>query len=416
MGTSQKIAERKIAKFVKVSAFVTLPLVVIGAFSIMFQMYEGDRKEFNLYDFTLGKLWPWSEQKVEEKEKIVSAIFQPDFSPRADASSITKRNPNSKALEKVRRVSKVFEKRTVAQLPLNSEPRASFHPIKMGEINSPRILFHSKSGRHLDPTTRERLISQNLPAKRRRFAVGASFAPSVTFRNLRYNNLEDVARIEDDKAYTYGQTESYRDKHDKAILNFYSGIDVYLNLGKNLTLQSGIYYTSFGEELMVAPKDDNENRITSSLVEEQDPFQKEQALFRSPEQHHGSEALIPFNNYYGFIEIPLNLNYTVRRFKSVSLEAQMGVSYSYLAQADALMYNYGTGDYYWISEKDFKYLNQHFFNVNTGVVLSQYFSKDVELFVNPQFKYSLTPTYTSDYEIKQNQWAGGMRLGMKVHL
>jgi len=416
MGTGQKIAEKRIAKFLKVSAFVLIPLVAVGAISIFVQMYEGDRKEFSLYDFTLGQLWPWSEKSKETAVLPKNQIFQVDHRSRNLDTKILRKKVGTRAIDKVQSVTKVFEKKKVTRLPLNATPREAFHPIKMEEIKSPKILLSSKSGRHLDLTVRERLIAENIPSKRKRFAVGASFAPSVTFRNLRYNNLEDVARVENDKAYTYGQTESYRDKHDAAILNFYSGIDIYLHVNDRLSIQSGVYYSSYGEELLVAPGDESGYRITSSLVEDQDPFKEQQALYRSPEQQQGTAQLIPFNNYYGFIELPVNFNYRVKSFKSVNLEAQAGFSYSYLAQADALMFNYSTGDYFWIAEKDFMYLNQHFLNLSTGVVLSQYFSKDVEMFINPQFKYSLTPIFTPDYEIKQNQWAAGMRLGMKVHL
>jgi len=126
--------------------------------------------------------------------------------------------------------------------------------------------------------------------------------------------------------------------------------------------------------------------------------------------------VVPFNNYFGFVEIPVNIGYKLTKLGGTAIEAQAGLSYAYMVQSDALMYNYSNNEYHWISEPGFEYLNRQFLFANTGVIMSQYFSKQVELFLNPQFKYALTSTFTEDYELEQNQLSIGMRLGMKVHL
>jgi hypothetical protein len=392
-------------------------LVALGAFSILYQVFHSDKKEFSLYDFDLGELWPWSEQKAQSKlENSIKNNRErsPALIERKNAANETKRKETA---EIVRAVSRVVERKTPNVLPLHRELKTGFQAIKLQELDVPRFVMPSRSGRHLDLSAKEFLIPKDIVNKRNNIAVGASFAPSFTYRNFRYSNIENVARVENQTAYTSGQTEKYRDNNDAAILNFYSGIDVYVHLSNRWMLQTGFYYSTVGEQLQVSPIDQNAQHRVAPTMEDSDPFKNRQALYVSPETDpiSGNEQL-PFNNYYGFLEIPVNLSYKVAQFKNVQLEVQGGISYALLDQAEALLYNYTTSEYYWIPTQNFEYLNEHFFIANTGIILSQYISEEIELFANPQFKYFLTPTFTSDYEIKQNQLSAGLRLGMKVNL
>lgn len=416
MGSSQRITEGRIAKFLKVSVFVTVPLVALGAVSIYFQWYQSEKREFGLYDFDLGSLWPWTEKsEVRDVEK------EPVPTPRVFRKPVvrsenTQQTASPRIVEEVRSVSRGVKRKKTPQVPLEVFTRPEFQPIKVQELGVPLFFLPGKSKRFMELSERENLIPKDIENTRGRFAIGASFAPSFTYRNLRYSGAS-LTNQNDQQIVAQGQSEQYRDRNDAAILNFYSGVDLYWHIGKNWSLQSGLYYASFGEQLRVTEVHDQSGTHSRYLTPEGDPFYGRQVLFDSPEVYPTPESeVIPFNNYFGFIEVPLTLAYQIGSIGSLNVEIQGTAAYSHLFQADALVYNYNSMAYCWISESDFGHFNRHFLQAGAGVLFSQYFSKDVELFANPQFRYSLTPTFRRDYEILQNQTALGLRLGMKVHL
>jgi hypothetical protein len=156
----------------------------------------------------------------------------------------------------------------------------------------------------------------------------------------------------------------------------------------------------------------------NSKVSEESAFLNRQSVFDSPEMvDYTANEELPFSNYYGLMEVPLIVGYQALELNEMlHVNVQLGASYGYLDHADVLMYNYETNKYFWIPSSNFSLINKHFLSGIAGVEVAQYISKEIEIFANPQFKYALTPTFKSDYEIKQNQWAVGMRMGMKVHL
>ncbi len=416
MGTTQQIIHKKIGKRVKIGALVLSPFILIGVASIIFQLSSIKNGEYTLFDFNLGKLWSWaiSSNKDDSPEMSLPVQSASPLLPIIE-SQIAERNSTIREifLAKPREVKSVQTAAANADIgKIEILPALHVQNIKPVEWYTPL-----RTSRFFEPMEKEFLISPDIKVKRSKMAVGASFAPSLTYRSLAYGNLGDVARIDNQTAYTYGQSQEYRKRHDKAIMNFYSGLDVYMNLTDRWTFQTGFYYASYGEKLQVIKLDDDGSSLPVSNSENS-PFKGEQALFDSPEMvEYDDDQMLPFSNYYGMIEVPLTISYKALDVSNqLTLEVQAGVSYAFMDHADMLLYDYETNKYYWINTSAFELLNQHLFSTMAGISISQYISKEIEVFANPQFKYSLTPTFTQAYEIKQHQWATGLRLGMKVHL
>ncbi|MFT5513167.1 MAG: hypothetical protein ACI8SE_001568 [Bacteroidia bacterium] len=414
MGSNQKIVQNKIKRRVKLTAIVLIPFILVGGFSIAYQLTTGG---FESFDFSIGKLWSWA-----SNEKVIEKPDNTDF----DRIIV----PNTRRVV-AEEDNTVRDRETVNIKPVNNsvrihkpsnglvtfmENREPFKTVVVDMIQPDKTLNYFKSGRHIDMQQKEFLIPHDIKTRRSRIAVGASFTPGMSYRRLRYNDISSVARIYQQTAYTFGQSKEYRNKNDKAIMNFYSGFDVYANVSKKWTLQTGFYYSSHGEKLTVVNKNDpnevNSNPSSGSA------FLSKQSVFESPEMvDYTANEEVPFSNYYGLMEIPVLASYQcVDVSDMLHVSVQMGGSYGYLDHADVLMYNYETNKYFWIPSSDFELLNKHFFSGIVGVEISQYISHEIEIFANPQFKYSFTPTFKKAYEIKQNQWATGLRLGMKVHL
>ncbi len=416
MGSTQKIVQQKIKKRIRIGAFIIVPVILIAGGTIVFQLTSGSGN-FGSFDFNLGKLWSWATSPKEVQEVPADAEFQGIISPRV----IDRPQPVAVQREHTEtvRVRPVLNKGVIANAQYPSKfasGKASYSPIEVKDIKPLKSLNYFKSGKYIDLLQKEFLIPQGLVTQRSRIAIGASFAPGVSYRNLRYRDINSVARVENKTVYTYGQSKEYRNENDRPIMNFYSGIDVYAHLSDRWTLQTGFYYSSHGEKLTVINKNDPDQMYPNPS--EESAFLNRQSVFDSPEMvDYVPNEELPFSNYYGFVEVPLVFGYQVfRPNEMLSLSVQLGASYGYLDHADVLMYNYETNKYFWIPSSDFPLINKHFISGIGGIQISQYISHEIEVFANPQFKYVLTPTFKPDYEIKQNQWAVGLRMGMKVHL
>lgn len=399
----------------RIGAFVLLPLIIIGVASIVFQLTSTKSGEYALFDFNIGKLWSWatagnSEKPSETVKPIVPGEFFTKVESKTAESPIVQRE--------------VFktQPREVNMVKLSSEltPSIDLSGFKnLDGMGAKPVNWKAslRTSRFFDPTIKEFLISPNIQIRQSRFAIGASFSPSFTYRRLNYSNISEVARVDNSTVYTYGQSKEYRKKNDKAILNFCSGLDIYIALSNRWNLQTGFCYSSQGEQLQVIKGEENLNNPPVS-PSENSPFNNAKDLYFSPEMvDYQEDQKMPFSNYYGLMEVPMVLSYSAIHLNNqLSLQVQGGISYAYMDHADLLMYDYETSKYYWINKSDFQLLNRHFVNVITGVALSQYISEEIEVFANPQFKYSLTPTFKEDYELRQHQYAMGLRLGMKVHL
>lgn len=414
MGSNQKIVQNKIRKRIKIGAYILIPFILVGGLSIAYQLTTGG---FESFDFSIGKLWSWAANDQEDKKSDDNA-FERIIEPVRNRSLLTEnkvvRERETVVVKPVNNPVRIHKpKQGLAQFMANREP---FKTVHVDMIQPDKTFNYLRSGKYLDLKQKEFLIPTDIKTRRSRIAVGASFSPGISYRRLTYNDISSVARIYNQTAYTFGQSKEYRNNNDKAIMNFYSGFDVYANVSKKWTVQMGFYYSSHGEKLTVVNKNDpneiNSNPSTGSA------FLSKQSVFESPEMvDYTANEEIPFSNYYGLMEIPVLASYQcVELSDMLHVSVQMGGSYGYLDHADVLMYNYETNKYFWIPSSDFELLNKHFISGIVGAEISQYISHEIEIFANPQFKYSFTPTFKKAYEIKQNQWATGLRLGMKVHL
>jgi hypothetical protein len=414
VGSNQKIVQNKIKKRVKISAFILIPFILVGGLSIAYQLTTGG---FESFDFSIGKLWSWASSNDVEDTPVINE-FDRIIVPNARAARVdvdeTARDIITVQVKPVNNQVRIHKPSNgVNPFVANREP---FKTIEVDMIQPDKAFNYLKYGKYIDMQKKEFLIPHDIKTKRSRIAVGASFTPGLSYRRLTYNDISSVARIYNKTAYTFGQSKEYRNNNDKAIMNFYSGFDVYAHLTDKWSVQAGFYYASHGEKLTVVNKNDP-NEINSN-PSSGSAFLNKQSVFESPEMvEFSANEEVPFSNYYGLMEIPLIVSYQCLDISDMlHVSAQLGGSYGYLDHADVLMYNYETNKYFWIPSSNFTLLNKHFISGIAGIEISQYISHEIEVFANPQFKYSFTPTFKKAYEIKQNQWATGLRMGMKVHL
>lgn len=411
MGTSSKITEKKIRRKIRWGAYVVSPLLTLGILTLLLQLFFSPfSSDFMNLNFDLGKLWPWATAGEKTETVMMPGPGQDEQEP------ILNRPLTRNSLELLRELNRIkrdIRPREVSNVN-RSETRASYRSVQFDQISiKPMEIerienIHRTFGR-INLTEKEYLVSPELKVNRNRFAIGVAFAPAYSYRTLSYRQETPQG------VHPEGQSKVYRNNNDQPILNFYAGVDLFFNVNPRLSIQSGLYYSSIGEQLYIVPHSHLESQ-SIAYREPDEAFAKFNTTYESPETVEQSRDRIPFNNYYGYLEIPLLANYRVWKKGNVNLDVQGGFSYTYLNHVDAMVYDFESDVYYWISKRSFELLNRHNANAYLGVAVSQYITPNVEIFANPQFRMGLRPTFNDNYPVKQHQYSGGVRLGMKVNL
>lgn len=362
-------------------------------------------------NFDLGKLWPWAAPEQESEYVVYEGSAGPEVSANVAIPSRKSKEELLRQLNKIQTVVKPRDLRNVNQtLASKSYQQVKIDNISVEPIEVERLEGFTPNLGRIDLAAKEYLIPRQMEMHRSRFAIGVAFAPGYSYRTMKFRSPVSHGVIANS-----GQSKIFRDKNDRAILNFYAGLEVYFHVNQRWTIQSGLYYSSMGEQLYVVPLETAEGQLPGGQTPS-DAYNEYSPTYESPEKKGESSEKIPFNNYYGSLEIPVLVNYRIWKKQNLNVDAQVGLSYTYLNHVDALVYDYKSDTYFWIGDNKFDYFNRHNSNAYLGISFSQYITPNVEIFANPQMRYTLFSTFNSKYPVKQKQYSGGVRLGMKVNL
>jgi hypothetical protein len=405
-----------ITKKVKSWSYWLVPTASVGLITLLVQLifspFSADVFSFN---FTLGKLW-----KGDSPEPIVTLVDDdtptPQQLPFLQLDDLDKR-------KRLASLSQLFQdikpKKISKSLPASSVQtlaKSQYIDLNLDRIDA--FIIPSAPAftqRFINLSKKETLLPGIKDLEPSNFRFGFSFRPSLNHRNLKYIDWSATgSRLIDNRVYTFGQTEIYRNIYDKPILGFSVGVDIYYNKTNRLYFQTGLYYSSMGEQLYVA----RNNQGSALPAYDKSPmFGSMEPAFQSPEMTSSeSNEVIPFTNYYGYFEVPLLVNYKIPSGNSIQFEVQTGISYSYLDHADAVVYDFDTDNYFWIPTSDFALFTKHNINTYAGISVGTLLSPKVEIYLNPQYKYALRSTYSKDYPVNQNQYSLGIRMGVKMNL
>ena len=408
MNNTQSIFVKKLNARLKWFTLISIPVLTLGSVALILQLFffRGSSSFFK-FDFNSGILWKWQEDQPEPsgEPQFVSKFYPQNLIPEnfikkteTQESANTQTNlsefVNAKKIEKLqeREGDNIKSIETISTISI--KPSELFNAVLPGEaikrLESPTI------------------FNPNAKCKTSKFSVGISLMPSINYRTLKYVSTAKNG------ISTLGQSESYRNSTDKMVVTFFGGIDAYYELTPRLSLQTGFYYGSYGEQIQVseiAPTDPN---VTMADSRKGEGFNSN-PIYCASENMESDYATVPFFNQYRVVEIPLLVNYKLYQ-KKLIYEIQVGMAASFLDHADALVYDFGSDYYYWVPTSNFELFNKFFATGIVGFTASQMINKRAELFVNPQFKYLFTPTYNEKYPVVQHQMATGLRMGIKFHL
>jgi hypothetical protein len=408
VNNNQSTFVKKLNARLKWFTFISIPVLTLGSVALILQLFffRGSSSFFK-FDFNSGILWKWQEDEPETtgEPQVVSQFFPQNLIPENFNSKPT--SPEEMNVQP--NLSSFVNAKTLEQLQeqensnLKSIEAISTISIKPGELFN--AVLPGEAIKRLESPT---IFNPDAQCKSSKFSVGFSLVPSSSYRTLKYNSSLING------AYTSGQSENYRDKTDKMVVTFFGGIDAYYELTPRISLQTGLYYGSYGEQIQVseiAPTDPN---ITMADSRKGEGFYSN-PIYCASENIVSDNPTVPFFNQYRVIEVPFVVNYKLYQ-KKLIYEVQMGMAASFLDHADALVYDFGSDYYYWVPTSNFDLFNKFFATGIVGITASQMINRRAELFVNPQFKYLFTPTFNDKYPVTQHQMSTGLRMGIKFHL
>ena len=417
MGSAAGIYNQKMNRRVKWLSYVSIPMLAVGTIALFLQLFfYTNSTNFFLFDFNSGILWKWQEEEESDKRniKLVQKFFPENliaanFSSPEKFQSIFQKDPIT-----------VIQK--AADIPMNAEQigkperTVEIEAIAMGRIDAPsnfKVLLPGEAIKRLESST---VFNPNIRCKTSRISVGISFAPALSYRTLKYANEPMTAAIySGNNTRVSGQTESGRNMNDRMIVSIFGGADVYIQYSPKISFQTGVYYASYGEQLNVQEINSHDPNLNMADKQKNPAFCGTAVYSPVGDGSETEATAVPFTNQFKFIEIPFLVNYNLKH-RRYAYEVQTGFSMAFLDHADALVYDFGSHYYYWVSSSDFELFNRTFFTGIAGISINQMISKTTEIFANPQLRYVFTPTFKTDYPANQHQYAAGLRMGIKVYL
>jgi hypothetical protein len=405
----KKLADHKS----KLLYWAIVPAVLLGLALLFFQTYSlVTGKTFRDFDFNIGKLW---QTEVVARVKNNANAFK---IPKENAASPFLPDQSLILLANLKKlvIPALFAKQTTLQpsatiaVKSNTTYVNELFNLSLKENISIASAVQSKQlQKYYAKIESDYLINPDMLPKKGKWYVGVSFTPTLNYRTFSYDasQVAGIAQV-DAYIYTFGLTESSRNQTDKPITSYTIGLDIGRIVNDRISVFSGIHYANYGEQIMVRAADTKNPNYESAH------FMGRCALYERFDPQDRSDN-IPYTNTYSFIEIPVGVNIAVKSFDKSRVSMDVGFNVQKMDHVNALVYDFETDYYYWLNRKEEIFAK---FGVGSevGVTVSQYVGERLELFINPQFKYTLNSTLKKPSPITQNQYATGLRIGFKQQL
>ncbi len=389
-----------------------IPSIAAGLGLVVFQTFSFfTGKSFKDLNFDIGRLWEYKESGfldepiTEDNVVYYSSIKQSTKAIEKPKLSFVGRQNLPKVKSRVVLDVKQGDYESNIGTKYFSKDLDSLQNIEVKPFAQNQLLL-----KYFTRLDNEYLINPNIVGKSGKWYVGLSLAPTLNFRSFRYNT-EDISGIlvDGNYRYTFGLTEDARNSSDRFITSFSAGFDFGRRLTNRLRVYSGLYYSTYGEQIQI-----------SSVCKLDPNYAVSSFVNKKPEYRSFStsklEDNIPYSNKYSFIEIPIGLTYDLVVKPKSKISVEGGINLQRLDNVNALVYDFETDYYYWLTSKKEQLFTMKGIGFSTGVSISQFIDNRLEMFINPNFKYNLKSTFIGSYPVSQNQYSTGIRLGFRHHL
>ncbi len=300
---------------------------------------------------------------------------------------------------------------SISNIPLSHQSMISLQankhtPVENTEIAvtefAPMSLYYYPEDYNLKPSNTE------LETK---WAVGAQFAPVISYRNINSNNVDMQTNV-------FAKDESQHNNAEDALLSYAGGVDVNYHVSKRWSIQSGLYFSRIGQENNDAlnfKQNDSHYQLYSINTS---TGNANLAIEKVPENIRSGEltkdTLDPINignvkiiQNFDLFEIPVLVRYKVLD-KRFGINLSGGLSPAYLAKSQTYLETENNKHDIGNSEN----LNPMIINTTFALGLNYGITKKLTINFEPTFKYSLSPINNNsgfDYHPYYFSWYTGIR-------
>lgn len=396
---------------VSLAAVVVTPLVLGGLALVGFQTYSlVTGKRFKDLNFDIGRLWEQvtNKQAIEPKQEVrfIKSVPNPNF--------VFPQNRDNTPLRTVELpVIKSKDAKLVSPNKYQQDVLPQFDKLEalpnISDIDIPTLLQTPFLTKYYNRLSSENLINPNISPYQGKWFIGFAFSPTLNYRTFSYDaHYVNGVAIDGNYRYTFGLTEKERNTSDKAITSFNIGIDFGKSINARSRIVSGIYFAKYGEQLQVKNADHTNLNYPNAAFMGHTPIYE---VF----DENQPEANIPYSNAYSYLEIPVGISFDFIHYDRSKISLDAALSFQKLLDVNALVYDFNTDYYYWITEKN-QLFREYSMGGMLGITASQFVADKLELFVNPQFKINLNSTFQKPYPVNQNQYSAGLRIGFRQQL
>jgi hypothetical protein len=394
------------------ATLVIAPLVVAGLGLLGFQTYSLiTGKSFKDIDFDIGRLWETKEEIVVNEpiqESDIVFDYRPTFIEEIkDPSFLTsiKRNVFPEVSAKEVYIIEPNQTNEGVRTPL-----ADFKSLEhISNIDISFTINNPVLAKYYNRLEQEYLINPNITPHQGKWYAGFSFSPTINYRTFGYDptNVNGV-KVVGNYRYVYGLTEDSRNTTDKAITSYSIGFDFGRRIGSRWYVNSGLHYAQYGEQIQICAVDHQNPNYSGAEFLDQQPLYES---FKTED----TEQNIPYTNRYSYVEVPIGVNYDALIFDKSKISINAGIHLQKLDHVNALVYDFNTDYYYWITSKE-EVFRMYGVGMSAGFTVSQFVGERLEMFINPHFKTNLNSTFKQPYPVSQNQYSTGLRIGFKQQI
>lgn len=244
-----------------------------------------------------------------------------------------------------------------------------------------------------------------------KWAVGAQFAPVVSYRDISINYGNQQGNIINDD-------ESQLNNNEESLISYAGGVDVNYNVSKRWSIQSGLYYSRIGQvnnDALNFKQDKDQYQLFSINTSTGDiniAFEKVPDNVKNVTPPKDTLESIDIGNVkivqnFDVFEVPFMIKYKILD-KRFGINLSGGLSPGYLVSNSTYLevennkHDIGSSDN----------LNPMIVNTSFSLGLNYGITKNLKINFEPTFKYSLSPMNNNsqfDYHPYYFSWYTGIR-------
>jgi len=244
-----------------------------------------------------------------------------------------------------------------------------------------------------------------------KWAVGAQFAPVISYRDLSINYENQQGSIINDN-------ESQLNNTEEALLSYAGGVDVNYHVSKRWSIQSGLYFSRIGQvnnNALNFKQEDNQyllysiNTSTGNINIAFEKVPNDVRKINPPKDTIGSVDIgnVKIIQNFDLFEVPVMVKYKVLN-KRFGINLSGGLSPAYLVKNNTYLevesnkYDIGSSEN----------LNSMIINTTFALGFNYGITKKLSINFEPTFKYSLNPINKNsefDYHPYYFSWYTGIR-------